>query len=74
MSTVVVVETMLRGICFFAEQVCLPSEVFWALVAQTEFLHLGLDGSKPLLSGQGRVRSGVRTLEEFLCLSPFWNL
>ena len=28
-----------------AEQVCLPVEVFWALVAQAEFLHIGLDGS-----------------------------
>ena len=28
-----------------AEQICLPVEVFWAIVAQTEFLHLSLDGS-----------------------------
>ena len=27
------------------EQVCFLVEVFWAFVAQAEFLHLGLDGS-----------------------------
>ena len=56
-----------------ADQVCLPVEVFWALVAQTEFLHLGLDGSQPVLSGHGRVRSGVRTPEESLSCYHFWT-
>ena len=32
------------------------------------------DGETLVLSGQGRECSGVRTLEESLCLSPFWDL
>ena len=47
MLRVVAFETMLRGVedVLAYEQVCLPVEVFWAFVPQTEFLHLGLDGS-----------------------------